>query len=477
MKIKEEIKKTGVFWLPPYREKVSGSLSISNEERIVLEVAQSVSPDNMATIGHLFGQNSPPLERIIGHIQEHGFIILDGCQSKTDSLKLNFGVMQTSRVIWATRVFTGFPQPPNEIPLFNTLTFSIEGINEWVGIHGIKSEYLPEERSTIISYRTPESLPLNLTDGMKLEITFGVQNTGAHSSGEIEITQKTYFRVVSEEAQELETFLSVAYKIVDLLCLTINETVSLDSLSATSDGLIRDIGNGIIRPARIDIYQPSGFYSINNPQIDRNKMLFRFEDIRDDAEEIIKKWIKGHDEYDHAFNLYFTAQFKPQMSMEAKFLSLAQGLEVYHRKKSGADNERAGVEFEEIIPSLLDICPDEGTRNWLRSRLAYPDQVNLVKRIKEIIEPFKEIIGSSRERGKLARKISVTRNYLTHYNSDLESDAAKGQDLYVLCMEMEMLFELHFLDLMGFSPEKIQSIADNCPKLQWKRSLSLSGDQ
>ena len=161
--------------------------------------------------------------------------------------------------------------------------------------------------------------------------------------------------------------------------------------------------------------------------------------------------------------------------MRSKFLSLAQGLEVYHRKAYGEEQDEntvGEVERQELIACLIEHCPEE-KHDWLRRRLEYPDDVNLLKRIKELINPFfKEIIGI--KRSKLARKISVTRNYLTHYNPDLESEAAKGGDLYVLCLKMELLFELHFLELMGFTPEKIKSIADKCPKLRWKRSSSLS---
>ena len=113
----------------------------------------------------------------------------------------------------------------------------------------------------------------------------------------------------------------------------------------------------------------------------------------------------------------------------------------------------------------------------MEGKLEHLNDVTLGKRIKELINPFKEILGNSKQRGKLAYKITVTRHYLTHWDPDLEPRAATGGDLHVLCLKMELLFELHFLKLTGFIPEKIKSIADNCPKLAWKRSLSLSGDQ
>ena len=473
MKIKEEIKKTGDFWLPTYRERVPGILSISNERGIELEVAKSLVNDPASIVSPFINPDS--LFQVIGHIQEYGFVILDGCQTSTSGFNFNLSQIQTSQTIWANRVFTGFPhiqQLQNGIPSFNTFKFSIEGIDEWVwmrGINVINARYKHGEVSTNISGKLPESISFNLTKDLQLEITFEMSGIDALSPWKVGITQKTYFKLVSEDAQELDEFLGVAQKIVDLLCFTINETVYLDSMSATSKGLSQIIGEGITRPAPITIYDPHLFYySKDQPKIDRNQMLFTFSDIRDNAEGMINKWIESYEDYKNAFDLYFLAQLKPQLSLEVKFLTLAQGLEAYHRKPD-EDNEID----EELVASLIEFCPED-KRNWLKNRLEYPDRISLRERIKELINPFKEIFGNSKERNKLIHKILRTRNYLTHPDPRSEPEAAKGEDLYVLCLKMELLFELHFLKLTGFTPGKIKSIADKCPKLQWKRSPSLS---
>ena len=196
-------------------------------------------------------------------------------------------------------------------------------------------------------------------------------------------------------------------------------------------------------------------------------------------ERIINKWIESYEDYRNAFDLYFLAQLKPQLSLEVKFLTLAQGLEVYHRRLFSDDAPEMGevkLKYKKLVQDLIKQYPDGEDKKWLEGKIEHLNEVSLGKRIKELINPFKEIFGNSKERGKLARKISVTRNYLTHYNPDLESEAAEGEDLHVLSLKMELLFELHFLKLTGFTPEKIKSIADNCRKLQWKRSSRLSGD-
>ena len=427
-----------------------------------METAKSLI-DDPASIVSVF-HNPDSLFQVIGHIQEYGFVILDGCQISTSGLNFNLSQIQTSQTIWANRVFTGFLQPQNEIPLFNTLKFSIEGIDEWIWEHGIKQDFNYEERTITISGRPPESILFNLTNGMQLEITFSIQGINSSSPWEQGISQKAHFKLISTDALELKQFLSVAYKITDLLCFTINETVFLDSVSATSNGLNQIIGEDITRPAEINIYNPSVFYhSKDQPKINRNRMLFTFSDIREDAEGMINKWIESYEDYKNAFDLYFLAQLKPQLSLEVKFLTLAQGLEAYHRKPD-EDNEID----EELVASLIDFCPED-KRKWLKNRLEYPDRISFRDRIKELIDPFKEIFGNSKERNKLIHKILRTRNHLTHPDPRSEPEAAKGEDLHVLCLKMELLFELHFLRLIGFSQEKIQSIADKCPSLQWKR--------
>ena len=88
-----------------------------------------------------------------------------------------------------------------------------------------------------------------------------------------------------------------------------------------------------------------------------------------------------------------------------------------------------------------------------------------------IIEPFKDIIGTNGNPQELINSIIDTRNYLTHHDPSKEPKVAKGVDLWPLCLKMELLFELHILQVMGFSREKIDSIVDNCPKLKRKSTL------
>ena len=153
-----------------------------------------------------------------------------------------------------------------------------------------------------------------------------------------------------------------------------------------------------------------------------------------------------------------------QLSFETKFLTLVTGLEVYHRRTSD-EKEMDDAEFDELVKVLIENCPEE-KRDWLDGKLMFANEIVLRKRIKGLIEPFKDLFGNKEKRKKLINRIVDTRNYLIHYDQRLKTKAAEGLDLQILCQKMEVLFQLHFLQLIGFSQKEISSIVNH--QLRWK---------
>ena len=468
MRIKEEFKRFGDFWLPSEPDrKVHGTLSISDGGTIELEVDGLFNDE----IEALLRDRLEPIERIVGHIEKDGFVTLDDCYYKTQTISLDGG--RSKSFIHVGRVFTGVGYDEGESPCFNTLTFSVEGIDEWVGISGINVEPHFEESAATISYQLPEDISINLDNGMQLLITFEWIPPGFPVIKEATISQKTYFQLVSEEEEEereLKEFTSVAHKITNFLCFAIDKTVSLDSMEATSEDLRQDIGDGRTEPIPVNIYYSSWSYSTDEPKIYQHDMLFRFRQIQNDAERIINNWIEAYEKIAPTFNLYFLAKMGMQTYLEERFMALVQGLEAYHRRTS--DEKRMDeAEFEELVENLIEKCPEEH-REWLSRELKYGNEVSLRKRLRDLIKPFKDVIGNREKRNNLIDRIVNTRNYLTHYDPCLESEAAEGQDLWNLCVNMELLFQLHFLQLIGFSREQIDSLlADSIPLRRRAQSL------
>ena len=459
MRIKEEIKRSGAFWLPtsPQRD-IYGTLSISDGGNIKLELTQSIDTDLNAVFGQTEGLN-----QIVGHVEKDGPILIDRCYRIEKKRNIAYGGLIAADVIWADRVLTRLPYDESATLHFNTFTFSIEGIDEWVGISGIKVDLRLEEQALTISYNQPTEVSINLENGMQLLITFAYIIPGIPSTKRAEVSQKTYFKLISQEACELDKFTSVASKITAFLCFVMNEIVCMDRMSATSDNLHQDIGGGRTAPLSVGVYCPTWPYAKDEPEINALDMLFRFTEVQDQFESIINKWIENYEEISPALDSFFLTKTGTLPTWNIQFLTLVQSLEAFHRRTSD-EKHMEEDEFEEIRKNLIKQIPKKD-RNWFGSKLQFANELTLKNRIEKMIEPFDCLIDDERKPGMID-KIKNTRHYLTHHDSKLESKAAKGQALEFLCHKMNALFRLHFLKLIGFSEQEIDDIVDKCSYLK-----------
>lgn len=429
MRLKEEYKKSGYFWLPDSEnKKIPGTLTISDGGDIELEVVGLFDE----SIKGLNGDDD--LSRIIGHVEKDGLVTLDDCFYKQKNFA--FGGI-TRSLIHVNQALSGVAYEKDEKITFHTVSFSVEGLNEWVG-SGISVAYGDDYRTATISYAPQNEIIYSLINGFQLHIFFGYTLPGVPSTTEAKITHKTYLKLSSEKARELPDFIRALHQITYLLCFAVDATVAISDVSATSNEITMGVAENKSRPANIKIFYPSRPFSNEPPKIDTRRMLFRFAHIRENAEEMFNNWLSAYSLIRPAIGLYFSAVTDSHKYLDGKFLALAQGLETYHRRTS-SETLMEISEFRSMIAKLLWMCPKEN-RNWLRGRLRHGNEINLGQRIKKIIEPYKSFIGNGKQRSKIIRGIVNTRNYLTHFSEELEGESAKGVDLWVLCQKWKQFF-------------------------------------
>lgn len=458
MRLEEAYVKTGYFWLPEKEDiKIPGTLTISDGGNIELEVV-GLFDDSIESLN-----SEDDLSRIVGHIEKDGLVTLDSCFYTKKNI--SFGGISKSKVC-VNRVLSGVAYEKDEPFTFNSLSFSVDCFDEWVGISGIKVDRDWENKRATINYEPPLNIAYRLDNGMHLEICFAYTFPGFPTTTEAKITQRAYFKLTSEKLSPLSDFTEVAYKLTSLMCFAIDATVTLKNLIAKSSEIQIEVGEGKSYPASISIYYPSIPFSEKVPKKSWHQMLFGYGQIKSNAQSVFNNWINAYDVIAPALSLYFSTKIGAQKYLDGKFLALAQGLETYHRRTS--DEKLLGSsEFESLVSTLVENCPKQYLE-WLNGRLMHGNEINLGKRLKRIIEPFKGRLGSSKQRTKLLRKVVDTRNYLTHYDEDLKSSAAQGRDLWVLCQKMEVILQLHFLKVIGFSDEEIGSVVENCYPLKQK---------
>jgi hypothetical protein len=458
MRIEEEYKKTGYFWLPEKEgNKIPGILSIDNGGRIELEIVGHFNESIKSLI------DDDDLSRIIGHVEKDGLVTLNDCFYTKKNF--SFGGISKSTVL-VNRVLSGAAWGNNEAVTFNTFSFSVDCLDEWVGISGINVDNDWGSGTATISYNPPEEIAIVLDNGMKLEICFAYTPPGFPNLTEAKVTQRAYFRLESEGLRDISDFISIAFKITNLMCFAMDENVAIKNVSAISSEIQHDGTHGKTYPVPISIYYQSIPFSEKLPKKSQHEMLFNFGAIKTNTQQVFNNWLNAYEYLSPALGLYFSAKDGAQKYLDGKFLALAQGLETYHRRTS-SETLMDKESFESLVAEILKGCPEEHL-DWLKGRLMHGNEINLGKRIKKIIEPFKDHLGTSNERSKLLRKIVDTRNYLTHFNETLHDESAQGRDLWVLCMKMEVIFNLHFLKVLGFTDEEINGVVENCHPLKQK---------
>ena len=466
MRIKEKIKKAGVFWLPTYpQNQIPGTLSISDGGNVKLEIAQSLDPSIQAQLG-----GTPPdsLNPILGHVENDGPIIIDQCYRTEKKSNIAQGSLIAPEVIWADRILTRLSYDENPDLLFHTLTFSVEGLDEWVDTTGIDVDEQIENGSLTISYNCPDDISINLHNGMQLLIIFAWTPPGFPRTKRAEVRQKTFFKLISKDPCVLDNLISVAQKITAFLCLVMNEIVCLDRIAATFNSYCQDIGNGRTAPIPVQIYSSSWPYVKNEPEINELDMLFKFKRIRDRAEKIVSNWIKDYEQIVPALDLYFLTKTGTLPTMNIQFLTLVQALEAFHRSTSD-EKHMDKSEFKAIRRKMLNECPEEH-KEWFGIKLMNGNELTLRDRIEKLIEPFDCLIDDER-RPKLITHIAKTRNSLTHYDKKSERKAAEAVLLQFLCRKMNTLFQLQFLQLIGFDEQEINEIIDECPYFKGECNL------
>lgn len=229
MRLDEELQTSGYFWLPSNSEqKIPGNLVIKDGGEIELEVVGLF--DNSIDGIRVAMNGSVTIDRIIGHVERYGLITLD--ESFYKNRNISFGGISKSK-IHVNKAFLGVAYKENEEIFFNSFQFSVEGIDEWVGSSGIRVEHFLENKSASITYTPPKEVTLNLNSGMKLQITFTWTLPGVPIQKEAKITQKTYFKLLSDQKLSLNDFISVAHKITTLLGFSIDRTVCIEKITAT----------------------------------------------------------------------------------------------------------------------------------------------------------------------------------------------------------------------------------------------------
>lgn len=458
MRNREVIEEVGYFWLPSTPgSKIPGTLHISEQGKVTLSAMGLFGDPAEAS------KANTSFKRIVGLINNQ-YVTLDSCRYKKNGG--SFGGISKS-IINASVAYLGVAYNDEETVSFSKVDLSVEGLDEWLFITGLQIEHNFEELSANISYKPPKKISIRLPEDIELAFAFSWSVSGGGTDfKEAKIKQDACMSLISSSSLPLKAFLSIISKLTNFLCFAIDKTVRLEFITGFSPNVTRQRKDADNEQVPIKVYFESVPYDETTRKIYWNDMLFRYDQVKDQLEEILAKWFSNYETSEPAFNLYFAYKSGAQRYIDGRFLSLAQGIETLHRRNS-SKTVMPPDEFTKLIQQLLESCPND-KKEWFKNRIAYGNEISLRQRLVEMIEPFQSLYGSKQEVSAFINRVVDTRNYLTHYDQRSSDRLISGIEFWRLCMKLEVLFQLHFLRLMGLSNQFITSIVDAVDSLKWK---------
>ncbi len=459
MRVFDEIVRSGYFWLPEqtYEQGLPGTLTIRDGGQAELEILGNFDRDITDYESHW------AIPRVVGHIEKEGSVTLEFCRYRTKSLSFG-GIGKSVLHVHYTIIGANFGE--DEEAEFNVFRFAIEGLENWISDSGTVIQMEKERRTALVSYKAPSDRKYTLGNSMTLMISFDARLSRTDWGLGGKIVEVVHFKIESSKRQSLDAFAMVAKKLTNLLCLAMEETVSIKEAHVSWGKLIKKDPSGRPRSSAMRLYYRS------LPTVERTSKthyhpgLFSFKDIEDRFQNFLSGWFDAYEAIEPALDLYFSTRVGGHRFVEPHFLALAQALETLHRRTS-AEKLMSKDKFSKLVKSLLSQCPEEH-QDWLRGRISMGNEPPLRQRLASLAMPYAELLGGTDAVKALVKRVTDTRNYLTHYDPRLEKKAALGSELNELSMRLEALVELHLLQRIGFTPDEITNLAKSGQRLPQK---------
>jgi hypothetical protein len=448
MRLDKELELGGYFWLPnSVDSRLPGTLRIDELGSCTLEVLGIFGDDGISQFSPL----SEPIPRICG-IVDGGYVTLERCNYRRRNISFGAGVSKSSLSADVALIGAAF-EDEEEIRI-NRFDFTIQGLDEWLATSGVTVEYNLEKKAVAIHYEPPEETALELPD-MKLSFSFSWKLPSISPAMTQAAVSQTAFISAARNGGHwsLDDMFQLAHRLTNFICLAVDRTVSIRSVTAYSDAVKYDSMSNRIP---MQLYYRS-LPSSEKQSVVSDEMLFGFQDVKDDIGGAVAAWLSNYDSLSPAISLFLSAKAGAHRFTESRFLALAQGAETLHRRTSD-ESLMQSVVFAELVKEVIAGCPAEHAE-WLEGRLTYANEPPLRVRMKRLIKPFNKHFGNEATRSSFIKKVCDTRNYLTHYDEKLSAFAAKGITLIGLTMKLECLIQLQLLRLMGLPPEKIEELA------------------
>lgn len=443
----------GRWWDPRSPEiKLPGELKFSDKDvpfLILLDNAQEITEPSLT--------DAPIMH---GYTTDGTMVTLTDCTSM--GLSGSFGSSPKSLRIEAHTAFIGCHFKDKQDICLRGLEVIFDGEDTWARYAGFNHTWDQMEdgkRKYNLEYQFPPTLTACVGDyRIKAE---PLLDANRESMFKYSLCQTIHFRIEAEEQKSFDEIYDVYWKLRNFLSFA--SAYAINPLSFKGATRTTEWAKGL----DYEITIRRDVRRVNTNEIRHPaEALFTLRDVLSYFETCIQAWFNNAEELEPVHNLFFGTVYKRGMYLESQLLQAAHALEVLHRRKSSRSVYLEEEEFQDFLSSLHQALNDhgitDGPRDSFKTKMKYMNEYSLRKRIRELLEEMNGILSEIiPDEGEFVQKLVDTRNYLVHYDKELEESRVSGTALLRLIMQARFILEVYLLKSLELPDSLVSEIVTN----------------
>lgn len=338
---------------------------------------------------------------------------------------------------------------------FDRFVLQLDGLPEWANRSGFS---LADSSNTTFSveYALPAEIEVGAWNGFQVFLTFSAtRKPSGLPTTAIELSQKTALEIRATEARSFREFDECARLIRDFLMFATRDRVALLSVEGFAE-----VDSTKSRSIEVlDRREMRMEQRLREATVDR--LLFSVDENGVGTASRLTAWLELHELLGPIFDLFLVVHYQPKLFLELQFMSLAQAAESLHSRRFDAKTMPTG-EHSQRVKEVVDAVP-ERLEDWVRERLASSNRKSFRQAIIELTQSLPDVVQAEiPDIRRVAERVRVTRNYLTHWDPKLKEKAAQGSELVALAYGLRCVVEARLMIEIGYGRDEAgRLLADN----------------
>jgi hypothetical protein len=455
----------GHFWLPETPDRKQPGLLRFTNQRIELELLGLIA----GTAQDVMTDELPPVSCILGLTAQGEHLTLHQCVSTYANVGTGMAGFTAHRSKFSARhllIGDHFPAPADQT--FPRVCVSFFNLESWVGHNPFKFNKKPitndDGTTTYLSEYVRPAHRFFVVPPIDAEI--GIQSSYTRSAT-AEFKQETrthtaWLTLKPNGDRNIAWFFDRIAEIQNLLALLMGKTTFPRMIRLDGPEIeLAEHGSQRLNETRW-YFCPSLGKPIEPTS--SFELLTGLGHLSDEQfSTVLSSWFTKQEVLRAVCDLFFGVLYNTYLYRRFHFLGLIQALETYCRL-SQPGQYVSEAEYKIIADALTAAIPfttPQDLKNSLRhGKIKYGNEYALRKRLRLLLCSLEDDTGNmvTEYPGEFVEKVVATRNYYTHYTSELHAQAFDEPELYRACIRLRVLLTIILFKELGLEESVIRHI-------------------